>query len=56
MNRNRNLIKKVFDLQLFAGGAAAGTSITRDDVSTLIPIQESNEIIQGVVEIGRAHV
>ena len=50
MNRNRNLIKKVFDLQLFAGGAAAGTSITRDDVSTLIPIQESNEIIQGVVE------
>lgn len=49
MNRNKNLVKKLFDLQLFTGGAA-GTSITRDDASTLIPTQESNEIIQGVVE------
>ncbi len=50
MNRNKNLSKKAFDLQLFTGGTATRTSITRDDVSTLIPVQESNEIIQGVVE------
>lgn len=43
MNRNR----KIFDLQLFADG---GTSITRSDADTLIPVQESREIIQGVVE------
>lgn len=42
MNRNR----KLFDLQLFAGG----TSITRNDAEALIPVQESHEIIQGVVE------
>lgn len=42
MNKNR----KLFDLQLFA----EGTSITRGDAEALIPVQESNEIIQGVVE------
>ncbi len=42
MNRNR----KLFDLQLFTGG----TSITRNDAEALIPVQESHEIIQGVVE------
>lgn len=41
MNRN----KKLFDLQLFTG-----TSITRSDAEALIPVQESHEIIQGVVE------
>ena len=43
MNRNR----KLFDLQLFTG---SGTSITRNDAEALIPVQESHEIIQGVVE------
>ena len=43
MNRNR----KLFDLQLFTG---SGTSITRSDAEALIPVQESHEIIQGVVE------
>lgn len=42
MNRNR----RIFDLQLFTGG----TSITRNDAEALIPVQESHEIIQGVVE------
>ncbi len=42
MNRNR----KLFNLQTFAGG----TSITRDGAEALIPVQESHEIIQGVVE------
>lgn len=42
MNKNR----KIFDLQLFTGG----TSITRDNAEALIPVQESHEIIQGVVE------
>lgn len=42
MNRNR----KIFDLQLFTGS----TSITRSDAEALIPVQESHEIIQGVVE------
>lgn len=42
MNRNR----KIFDLQLFTGGS----SITRSDAEALIPVQESHEIIQGVVE------
>lgn len=42
MNRNR----KLFDLQLFTGS----TSITRGDAEALIPVQESHEIIQGVVE------
>ena len=46
MNRNKELARKMFDLQLFAGG----TSIPRDDVGALIPVQESDEIIQGVVE------
>lgn len=43
MNRNKELARKMFDLQLFAGG----TSIPRDDVGALIPVQESDEIIQG---------
>ena len=43
MNRNR----KIFDLQLFAG---EGSSITRSDAEALIPVQESHEIVQGVVE------
>lgn len=43
MNRNR----KFFDLQLFAG---EGSSITRSDAEALIPVQESHEIVQGVVE------
>ena len=42
MNRNR----KTFNLQLFAGG----TSITRGGAEALIPVQESHDIIQGVVE------
>ena len=42
MNRN----KKLFNLQLFTGG----TSITRSDAEALIPVQETHEIIQGVVE------
>lgn len=43
MNRNKNLFK---NLQLFAG---EGTSISRSDAEALIPVQESKEIIQGVV-------
>lgn len=42
MNRNR----KLFNLQLFTGD----TSITRSNAEALIPVQESHEIIQGVVE------
>lgn len=42
MNKNR----KLFNLQLFAGG----TSIDRSGAEALIPVQESHEIIQGVVE------
>lgn len=42
MNRNR----KLFNLQTFTGG----TSITRNGAEALIPVQESHEIIQGVVE------
>lgn len=42
MNRNR----KLFNLQTFTGG----TSITRSDAEALIPVQESRDIIQGVVE------
>ena len=42
MNRN----KKLFNLQTFTGG----TSITRSDAEALIPVQETHEIIQGVVE------
>ncbi len=42
MNRN----KKLFNLQTFAGG----TSITRSDAEALIPVQETHEIIQGVIE------
>lgn len=41
-----NKDKKLFNLQLFTGG----TSITRGDAEALIPVQESREIIQGVVE------
>lgn len=44
MNMNRN--KKLFNLQTFTGG----TSITRSDAEALIPVQESHDIIQGVVE------
>ena len=43
MNRNKKLFS---DLQMFAGD----NSITRTDADALIPIQESREIIQGVVE------
>lgn len=43
MNRNRKLL----NLQMFAGSS---TSITRGDAEALIPVQESHEIIQGVVE------
>ena len=46
MNRNKKLVKKIFNLQLFTGN----TSITRRDAEALIPVQESHEIIQGVVE------
>ena len=42
MNRN----KKLFNLQLFTGG----TAITRSNAEALIPVQESHDIIQGVVE------
>lgn len=42
MNRN----KKLFNLQLFTGG----TAITRGNAEALIPVQETHEIIQGVVE------
>ena len=42
MNRNR----KLFNLQLFAGD----TAISRTDAEALIPVQESQAIIQGVVE------
>ena len=45
MNRNKNLMRR-FNLQTFAGG----TSIARTDAEALIPVQESHEIIQGVVE------
>ena len=41
-----NKDKKLFNLHLFNGG----TSITRGDAEALIPVQESREIIQGVVE------
>lgn len=44
MNRNKKLFK---NLQLFTGD---GTSISRSDAEALIPVQESKEIIQGVVE------
>ena len=52
MNRNRKLAGKMFDLQLFTGGTTAGggTAITRDGAEALIPVQESHDIIQGVVE------
>lgn len=42
MNRN----KRLFNLQLFAGD----TAITRSNAEALIPVQESHDIIQGVVE------
>lgn len=42
MNRNR----RHFNLQAFTGG----TGIARTDAEALIPVQESHEIIQGVVE------
>ena len=44
MNKNR----KLFDLQLLAGEGS--TSITRGNAETLIPVQESHAIIQGIVE------
>lgn len=43
MNRN----KKLFDLRMFD---EAATSITRAGAESLIPVQESHAIIQGVVE------
>lgn len=45
MNRNKKLMRN-FNLQTFTGG----TSITRTDAEALIPVQESHDIIQGVVE------
>lgn len=48
MNRNKNVMRN-FNLQMFAG--TGGTSmITRTDAEALIPVQETHEIIQGVVE------
>lgn len=44
MNRN----KKLFNLQTFAGEGS--NSITRSNAEALIPVQESHDIIQGVVE------
>ena len=44
MNRN----KKLFSLQTFAGESS--NSITRSNAEALIPVQESHDIIQGVVE------
>lgn len=44
MNRNR----KPFNLQTFAGEGSS--SITRSNAEALIPVQESHDIIQGVVE------
>lgn len=44
MNRN----KKLFHLQIFAGEGSS--SITRENAEGLLSVQESNEIIQGVVE------
>ncbi len=44
MNRNR----KLFNLQTFAGESSS--SITRGNAEALIPVQESHDIIQGVVE------
>lgn len=44
MNRN----KKLFNLQTFAGESVS--SITRSNAEALIPVQESRDIIQGVVE------
>lgn len=45
MNRNKKIMRG-FNLQVFTGG----TSIARTDAEALIPVQESHEIIQGVVE------
>lgn len=44
MNKNR----KLFNLQTFAGEGSS--SITRSNAEALIPVQESHDIIQGVVE------
>lgn len=44
MNRN----KKLINLQTFAGEGSS--SITRSNAEALIPVQESHDIIQGVVE------
>lgn len=44
MNRNR----KLFNLQTFTGEGSS--SITRSNAEALIPVQESHDIIQGVVE------
>lgn len=44
MNRNR----KLFNLQTFTGEGSS--SITRSTAEALIPVQESHDIIQGVVE------
>lgn len=45
MNRNKKIMRN-FNLQTFTGG----NSITRADAEALIPVQESRDIIQGVVE------
>lgn len=47
MNRNKKLIGR-FNLQTFAGENSS--SITRSNAEALIPVQESHDIIQGVVE------
>lgn len=47
MNRNKKLISR-FNLQTFAGENSS--SITRGNAEALIPVQESHDIIQGVVE------
>lgn len=44
MNRN----KKLFDLQIFTGESSS--SVTRGNAEALIPVQESRQIVQGVVE------
>lgn len=48
MNRNKKIMRN-FNLQMFAGTGST-SMITRTDAEALIPVQETHEIIQGVVE------
>lgn len=48
MNRNKKIMRN-FNLQMFAG-TGSSSMITRTDAEALIPVQETHEIIQGVVE------